>query len=59
MSLKCIRSRSPLASGVVQSFETGFDVNGESNLDLQYAMALVGKTQPVTLYQTGDIPEGK
>ncbi|OSC99915.1 subtilisin-like protein [Trametes coccinea BRFM310] len=36
----------------------GFDVNGESDLDLQYAMALVGKAQPVTLYQTGDDVEG-
>ncbi|KAI0648913.1 subtilisin-like protein [Trametes meyenii] len=36
----------------------GFDVNGESNLDLQYAMSLVGKGQPVTLYQTGDDVEG-
>ncbi|KAJ2986807.1 hypothetical protein NUW54_g9621 [Trametes sanguinea] len=36
----------------------GFDVNGESDLDLQYAMTLVGKSQPVTLYQTGDDVEG-
>ncbi|KAI0366291.1 subtilisin-like protein [Pilatotrama ljubarskyi] len=36
----------------------GFDVNGESNLDLQYSMSLVGKRQPVTLYQTGDDLEG-
>ncbi|OJT01787.1 Aorsin [Trametes pubescens] len=36
----------------------GFDINGESNLDLQYAMSLVGKSQPVTLYQTGDDLEG-
>ncbi|KAI9001568.1 subtilisin-like protein [Trametes punicea] len=37
---------------------SGFDVNGESDLDLQYAMSLVGKSQPVTLYQTGDDVEG-
>ncbi|KAI0671929.1 subtilisin-like protein [Trametes maxima] len=36
----------------------GFDVNGESNLDLQYSMSLVGKGQPVTLYQTGDDVQG-
>ena len=33
-------------------------MNGESDLDLQYAMALVGKSQPVTLYQVGDLVEG-
>ena len=42
----------------MQTIETGFGVNGESNLDLQYAMALVGKNQPVTLYQVGDLPQG-
>ncbi|CDO77010.1 hypothetical protein BN946_scf184298.g37 [Trametes cinnabarina] len=40
------------------SIDGGFDVNGESDLDLQYAMSLVGKSQPVTLYQTGDDVEG-
>ncbi|KAI0922999.1 hypothetical protein AcV5_009837 [Taiwanofungus camphoratus] len=44
--------------GVVQSSETGFNYNGESNLDLQYSMSLVGSSQPVTLYQTGDAVEG-
>ncbi|KZT63834.1 subtilisin-like protein [Daedalea quercina L-15889] len=39
------------------SFE-GFSINGEANLDLQYAMALVGSTQNVTLYQVGDLVEG-
>lgn len=28
--------------------------HGESNLDLQYVMALVGSKQPVALYQVGD-----
>ena len=37
----------------------GFNDNGESDLDLQYAMSLVGKSQPVTLYQAGDVVEGK
>ncbi|ESK93472.1 hypothetical protein Moror_1753 [Moniliophthora roreri MCA 2997] len=32
-----------------------FSYNIESNLDLQYAMALVSNKQPVTLYQVGDI----
>ncbi|KAF7800220.1 hypothetical protein EIP86_011467 [Pleurotus ostreatoroseus] len=36
-----------------------FVLNGESDLDLQYSMALVGKTQPVTLYQVGDLVEGE
>lgn len=44
--------------GVVQTSQTGFNYNGESNLDLQYGMGLVGPTQPVTLYQVGDIVEG-
>ncbi|KAH8081328.1 peptidase S8/S53 domain-containing protein [Cristinia sonorae] len=44
--------------GVVQTDQTGFEYNGESNLDLQFGMALVGKKQPVTLYQVGDIPQG-
>jgi len=37
----------------------GFDYNGESDLDLQYGMSLVTGSQPVTLYQTGDMVEGK
>ncbi|KAH9833454.1 peptidase S8/S53 domain-containing protein [Rhodofomes roseus] len=44
--------------GFVQTNQTGFDYNGESNLDLQYAMTLVGRTQPVQLYQAGDDVEG-
>lgn len=35
----------------------GFGFNGESDLDLEYGMALVFPQQ-VTLYQTGDVPEG-
>lgn len=30
-------------------------MNGESNLDLQYGMALVTGAQKVTLYQVGDL----
>ncbi|EGO00779.1 hypothetical protein SERLA73DRAFT_159455 [Serpula lacrymans var. lacrymans S7.3] len=44
--------------GVVQTTTTGFNDNGESNLDLQYAMSIVTAAQPVTLYQAGDIVEG-
>ncbi|KAJ6575874.1 peptidase S8/S53 domain-containing protein [Mycena sp. CBHHK59/15] len=44
--------------GALQTTQTGFDWNGESNLDLQYGMALVTGAQPVTLYQTGDQVEG-
>lgn len=39
--------------GMLQSTMTGFDYNGESNLDLEYAMGLVNP-QKVTLLQTGD-----
>lgn len=48
--------------GVIQTIQTGFDFNGESNLDLQYAMNLVnpvGSTQEVVLYQVGDLPQGQ
>lgn len=43
--------------GIDQQNFTGFDYNGESNLDLEYAMALI-YPQQVTLYQAGDIYEG-
>ena len=39
--------------GMLQFNMTGFDYNGESNLDLEYAMGLVNP-QKVTLLQTGD-----
>ena len=42
-----------------QTIEQDFNTNGEADLDLEYAMALVGKTQPVTLYQVGDLVEGE
>ena len=42
---------------VVQTQVEGFDYNGESDLDLEYAMTLVNP-QPVTLYQVGDLVEG-
>lgn len=43
--------------GVDQTTSQGFDYNGESNLDLEYAIALV-YPQTVTLYQVGDEVEG-
>lgn len=43
---------------MVQTIQEEFDYNGESNLDLQYAMNLVGLKQDVILYQVGDIPQG-
>ncbi|KAJ6491392.1 subtilisin-like protein [Mycena vitilis] len=44
--------------GVVQNISQGFGFNGESNLDLQYAMNLVTAKQTVTLYQVGDLEMG-
>ena len=43
--------------GVVQQTNMSFNFNGESNLDLEYAIALV-YPQDVTLYQVGDLVEG-
>jgi hypothetical protein len=43
--------------GVVQQQDQSFDFNGESDLDLEYAMSLTDPT-PVTLLQTGDLVEG-
>lgn len=47
-----------LFAGYVQTVDQGFSYNGESDLDLQYSMSLVTGKQTVTLYQTGDIPQG-
>jgi hypothetical protein len=44
--------------GVVQNTQQGFQFNGESDLDLQYAMSLVTAKQEVTLYQVGDEVQG-
>lgn len=43
--------------GVVQTQVKSFNYNGESDLDLEYAMALV-YPQNVTLFQVGDLVEG-
>lgn len=53
-----ITDQPALDIGVVQTAQTGFNYNGESNLDFQYGMALVTGAQPVTLYQVGDTVEG-
>jgi tripeptidyl-peptidase I len=43
---------------VVQTTFQNFSMNGESDLDLEYAMALADP-QPITLLQTGDFVEGQ
>lgn len=43
--------------GFPQTVARGFQYNGESDLDLEYAMTLV-YPQQVTLYQAGDLVEG-
>ncbi|KAI5366002.1 putative peptidase S53, activation domain, Sedolisin domain, peptidase S8/S53 domain superfamily [Septoria linicola] len=43
--------------GTIDQGMTGFAYNGESNLDLEYGMALV-YPQKTTLYQVGDTVEG-
>lgn len=43
--------------GVLQTIVESFSYNGESDLDLEYAMTLVFP-QTVTLYQVGDLVEG-
>ncbi|KAH0829078.1 putative tripeptidyl-peptidase I [Lanmaoa asiatica] len=45
-------------SSAALSSQEGFDINGESNLDLEYAMNLVTSKQNITLYQVGDLIEG-
>jgi len=57
-SLVGVRPKAVLIDGaVVQTTNQSFDFNGESDLDLQYAMALTNP-QPITLLQTGDLVEG-
>ena len=53
-----VRPKAVLIDGaVVQTTNQSFDFNGESDLDLQYAMALTNPQQ-ITLLQTGDLVEG-
>ncbi|KAH7903358.1 peptidase S8/S53 domain-containing protein, partial [Hygrophoropsis aurantiaca] len=44
--------------GIAQQNTKGLNYNGESNLDLEYAMTLVTAKQNVTLYQVGDLYAG-
>lgn len=46
-----------LTTGVDQTDDQGFNFNGESDLDLQYAFGLTNP-QPILLLQTGDLVEG-
>lgn len=46
-----------VADGVVQTEKQSYFYNGESSLDLEYAMSLV-YPQKVTLYQVGDMVQG-
>ncbi|KAF9474024.1 hypothetical protein BDN70DRAFT_816380 [Pholiota conissans] len=53
-----VRPKSILIDGaVVQTTNQSFDFNGESDLDLEYAMSLTNP-QEITLLQTGDLVEG-
>ncbi|KAF5315002.1 hypothetical protein D9619_007273 [Psilocybe cf. subviscida] len=57
-SLVGVRPVNVLIDGaVVQTTQQSFDFNGESDLDLEYAMGLTAP-QTITLLQTGDIVEG-
>jgi len=57
-SLVGVRPEVVLIDGaVVQTTNQSFDFNGESDLDLEYGMALVNP-QKITLLQTGDLVEG-
>ncbi|KAH8994045.1 subtilisin-like protein [Lactarius akahatsu] len=49
--------KSPVYLCVVQTIAQNFNFNGESDLDLEYAMVLTNP-QPITLLQTGDLVEG-
>ena len=44
-------------TAIVQTTDQSFDLNGESDLDLEYAMPLIAP-QKITLLQTGDNVEG-
>ncbi|RDB14895.1 Aorsin [Hypsizygus marmoreus] len=57
-SLVGVRPKAVLIDGaIVQTTNQSFNFNGESDLDLEYAMGLTSP-QPITLLQTGDIVEG-
>ncbi|KAJ7175779.1 peptidase S8/S53 domain-containing protein [Mycena filopes] len=47
-----------IQGGIVQTTNVSFPFNVESNFDIGYAMNLVTRKQPVTLYQVGDVEIG-
>jgi hypothetical protein len=54
---RCQRQPYKYLTAIIQTTNQSFDFNGESDLDLEYAMALTAP-QTITLLQTGDIVEG-
>lgn len=56
LRVKCVLANG-FSKAVVQTTDQSFDFNGESDLDLEYAMSLTNP-QPITLLQTGDLTEG-
>ncbi|KAF8817102.1 subtilisin-like protein [Phlegmacium glaucopus] len=57
-SLVGVRPTNVLIDGaIIQTTDQSFNFNGESDLDLEYAMGLTAP-QTITLLQTGDIVEG-
>ena len=62
MEVSCLCGPSPYEAaqtlqGALSNQEL-FNITGESNLDLEYAMNLVTPAQNVTLYQVGDLVVG-
>ena len=56
-NVSCQRQPNKYLTAVVQTTSQSFDFNGESDLDLEYAMGLTAP-QTITLLQTGDLVEG-
>ncbi|KAG6845623.1 hypothetical protein H0H87_006676 [Tephrocybe sp. NHM501043] len=59
ITLDCLRALYSIdyVPTIVQTVNQSFNFNGESDLDLEYAMGLTNP-QTITLLQTGDIVEG-
>ena len=53
----CQRQPYQKLTAIIQTTNQSFDFNGESDLDLEYAMSLTAP-QEILLLQTGDIVEG-
>lgn len=54
----CQRQPYQKLTAIIQTTNQSFDFNGESDLDLEYAMSLTAP-QEILLLQTGDIVEGQ